>query len=126
MLRTIKVTKEHIENGTRGSNRFCPIAQALLGIGCKNVSVGPEHIGYEIYEKFYSRKAPEICKDFIWVFDDGSLVPGPIEFEIEFPEQVTVKIKQEPEQKVTVTVNSNSKQEPENNEQLRNLLGQSC
>lgn len=74
----IKITQEHITNGTSLCPKRCPIALALIAAGFCNVHVCTNRVGLD--ETMVS--LPDEATRFISHFDRG-FNPQPFEFEFE-------------------------------------------
>ncbi len=71
MKKLIKVKKEYIKRGCKGSEYYCPIALALKDEGFKNVRVNFNFIDFSITDesKILSILSNHEIKDFIYGFD---------------------------------------------------------
>lgn len=74
----IQVTRTDINNGQRGSCKYCPVALAVCRtFGTNDVTIGAStiRVGHTKYA------APEAVRLFITLFDNGKY-PPPFEFEV--------------------------------------------
>lgn len=87
----VRVTRKHITNGCRDDQTSCPIALALIDLGCTFAS---EEEGVNFSEvKFIDKKGhdwnvdlPQDAIDFVDAFDLGEVVK-PFEFTLKVPKK---------------------------------------
>lgn len=80
---TVKVEQKHINNGTKGNCYSCPIARAISDIdGMEWVQVDHFDIKGTFNGVGFCMTTPQICKRFMFDFDQGYPVT-PFEFELE-------------------------------------------
>ena len=78
----IQVTQKHIDEGFRGSCSSDPICLAMKDAGLKRPWVSPDHIAWDLDNRHYSVKTPELVWGFMVDYDTGRYV-RPFEFELE-------------------------------------------
>ena len=80
----IRVTKQHIKYGIRGSTSWCPVARACRASGLQGADVGDDELDFmvEAFSRRVRTALPPEAIQFIADFDDGKSV-APFEFEIE-------------------------------------------
>lgn len=80
-MTSVKVTRWHIEHGTKGSERTCPIALALMSQGYGEVRVNKEIIEFSTINRVFTFHTPNSVKQWITRFD-CALSVEPMEFEL--------------------------------------------
>ena len=71
---TINVTRQHIENGLIGECDKCPVALALLDVGCLMVTVGDYDTCFYYNGQDYQIVNPPDVQEFVANFDDEAPV----------------------------------------------------
>jgi hypothetical protein len=79
----INVTDFHIRHGRAGHCEKCPIALALVDLGCRNVIVDGDEVFFTYEGQYYHCNLPEEAAEFIEWFDSEETAHS-FSFELDF------------------------------------------